>query len=74
MRALGCRPSIHAVVHRHGRVDPLAVLADHLRLSLGIAVCDNEQRQTMQEQRLRIVMDNGSPWDDQIGIYTAMKV
>jgi len=49
-----------------------------------IAACANEQRDTVQEHLirvfrryglpLRITMDNGSPWGDQTGGYTALEV
>lgn len=69
---------------RHGRCHPLTVLDDHSRFSLCIAACGNEQRQTVQEQLIqvfrryglpmRMTMDNGAPWGDQSGVYTALEV
>ena len=68
----------------HGRCHPLTILDDHSRFSLCIAACANEQRRTVQEQLmrafrlyglpLRMTMDNGSPWGDQTGVYTALEV
>ena len=68
----------------HGRCHPFTVLDDHSRFSLCIAACANEQRQTVQDHLirafrryglpLRMTMDNGSPWGDQTGVYTALEV
>ena len=67
-----------------GRCHPLTVLDDHSRFSLCIAACINEQRGTVQEHLIRVfrrhglplrmTMDNGSPWGDQTGVYTALEV
>ena len=67
-----------------GRCHPLTILDDHSRFSMCIAACANEQRDTVQEHLirvfrryglpLRITMDNGSPWGDQTGVYTALEV
>ena len=67
-----------------GRCHPLTILDDHSRFSLCIAACANEQRQTVQEHLirtfrryglpLRMTMDNGSPWGDQTGVYTALEI
>lgn len=67
-----------------GRCHPLTILDDHSRFSLCIAACINEQRDTVQEHLvrafrryglpLRMTMDNGSPWGDQTGVYTALEV
>ena len=69
---------------RHGRCHPLTILDDHSRFSLCIAACANQQRQTVEEQLVgvfrryglpqRMTMDNGSPWGDQAGVYTALEV
>ena len=69
---------------RHGRCHPLTILDDHSRFSLCIAACANQQRQTVEEQLVgvfrryglpqRMTMDNGSPWGDQTGVYTALEV
>ena len=68
----------------HGRCHPFTALDDHSRFSLCIAACANEQRQTVQDHLirsfrryglpLRMTMDNGSPWGDQTGVYTALEV
>ncbi|MFH0025262.1 IS481 family transposase [Pseudomonas fluorescens] len=68
----------------HGRCHPFTILDDHSRFSLCIAACANEQRQTVQDHLirtfrryglpLRMTMDNGSPWGDQTGVYTALEV
>jgi transposase InsO family protein len=67
-----------------GRCHPLTILDDHSRFSLCIAACINEQRGTVQEHLIRVfrrhglplrmTMDNGSPWGDQTGVYTALEV
>lgn len=67
-----------------GRCHPLTILDDHSRFSLCIAACANEQRETVQNHLiqvfrryglpLRMTMDNGSPWGDQTGVYTALEV
>lgn len=67
-----------------GRCHPLTILDDHSRFSMCIAACANEQRDTVQEHLIRVfrryglplrmTMDNGSPWGDQTGVYTALEV
>ena len=67
-----------------GRCHPLTILDDHSRFSMCIAACANEQRGTVQEHLIRVfrryglplrmTMDNGSPWGDQTGVYTALEV
>jgi transposase InsO family protein len=59
-----------------GYCHPLTVLDDHSRFLLGLKACPNETRQTVQEQLSRIfrcyglpermLMDNGSPWGDDL--------
>jgi transposase InsO family protein len=54
------------------RCHPLTVLDDHSRYALGLRACDNERRETVEEELRgifrrygmprRMVMDNGSPW------------
>ncbi|BBP71230.1 hypothetical protein PHLH6_32340 [Pseudomonas sp. Seg1] len=67
-----------------GRCHPLTILDDHSRFSLCIAACLDERRETVQEHLIRVfrrhglplrmTMDNGSPWGDQTGVYTALEV
>jgi transposase InsO family protein len=59
-----------------GYCHPLTVLDDHSRFLLGLKACPNETSQTVQEQLSgifrcyglpeRMLMDNGSPWGDDV--------
>ena len=65
-----------------GRCHPLTLLDDHSRFSLCLAHCANEQRTTVQQQLVsvfehyglpdRMTMDNGAPWGDTPGTWTAL--
>lgn len=67
-----------------GRCHPLTILDDHSRFSICIAACANEQRETVQGHLIRVfrryglplrmTMDNGSPWGDEPGVYSALEV
>ncbi|EPF5565552.1 IS481 family transposase [Escherichia coli] len=67
-----------------GRSHPLTLLDDHSRFSLCLAHCANEQRTTVQQQLVsvfehyrlpdRMTMDNGAPWGDTPGTWTALEL
>ena len=68
----------------NGRSHPLTILDDHSRFALCLQHCADEQRQTVQGQLIRVfrryglpermTMDNGSPWGDTSGSWTAMEL
>ncbi|KJN24930.1 IS481 family transposase, partial [Enterobacter bugandensis] len=67
-----------------GRCHPLTLLDDHSRFSLCLAHCTDERRETVQQQLVsaferyglpdRMTMDNGSPWGDTTGTWTALEL
>ncbi|MGU3447241.1 IS481 family transposase, partial [Enterobacteriaceae bacterium C34A] len=67
-----------------GRSHPLTLLDDHSRFSLCLAHCADERRVTVQTQLIdvferyglpeRITMDNGAPWGDTTGTWTALEL
>ncbi|MNF87137.1 Integrase core domain protein [compost metagenome] len=67
-----------------GRCHPLTLLDDHSRFSLCLAHCDDERRETVQSQLInvfrhyglpeRMTMDNGAPWGDTTGVWTALEL
>ncbi|MGT1907289.1 DDE-type integrase/transposase/recombinase, partial [Enterobacter chengduensis] len=67
-----------------GRCHPLTLLDDHSRFSLCLTHCTDERRETVQQQLVsvferyglpdRMTMDNGSPWGDTTGIWTALEL
>ena len=67
-----------------GRCHPLTLLDDHSRFSLCLAPCTDERRETVQAQLVsvfqryglpdRMTMDNGSPWGDTTGTWTALEL
>lgn len=60
------------VPNEHGVCYPLTLIDDYSRFNLCLAACDDQRRQTVQQQLIavfrhfglpqRITMDNGSPW------------
>lgn len=67
-----------------GRCHPLTLLDDHSRFSLCLAHCPDERRTTVQAQLImvferyglpeRMTMDNGAPWGDTTGSWTALEL
>ncbi|CAI1764700.1 IS481 family transposase [Serratia fonticola] len=67
-----------------GRCHPLTLLDDHSRFSLCLAHCPDERRVTVQSQLVavferyglpeRMTMDNGAPWGDTTGSWTALEL
>ena len=67
-----------------GRCHPLTLLDDHSRFSLCLAPCTDERRETVQQQLVsvferyglpdRMTMDNGAPWGDTTGVWTALEL
>ncbi|WP_081581738.1 IS481 family transposase [Pararhodospirillum photometricum] len=70
-----------------GRCHPLTVLDDHSRYALGLRACENEKKETVQDQLVsifqryglpaRILADNGSPWGccgNPLETYTSLEV
>lgn len=67
-----------------GRCHPLTLLDDHSRFSLCLAHCADERRVTVQAQLIkvferyglpeRMTMDNGAPWGDTTGTWTALEL
>ena len=67
-----------------GRCHPLTLLDDHSRFSLCLAHCTDERRETVQVQLSqvferyglpeRMTMDNGAPWGDTTGTWTALEL
>lgn len=67
-----------------GRCHPLTLLDDHSRFSLCLAHCTDERRDTVQAQLAvvfaryglpdRMTMDNGAPWGDTTGTWTALEL
>lgn len=67
-----------------GRCHPLTLLDDHSRFSLCLASCTDERRETVQAQLVRVfgryglpdrmTMDNGAPWGDTTGTWTALEL
>lgn len=67
-----------------GRCHPLTLLDDHSRFSLCLVHCNDERRETVQQQLVsvferyglpdRMTMDNGSPWGDTTGTWTALEL
>ncbi|MCU6330453.1 IS481 family transposase, partial [Enterobacter quasiroggenkampii] len=67
-----------------GRCHPLTLLDDHSRFSLYLAHCNDERLETVQQQLVsvferyglpdRMTMDNGSPWGDTTGTWTALEL
>ena len=67
-----------------GRCHPLSVLDDHSRYLLCLWPCADERRQTVQEHLVevfsrygvpqRMTMDNGAPWGDAPGSWTALEL
>lgn len=67
-----------------GRSHPLTILDDHSRFSLCLRHCQNERYMTVQSQLVavferyglpeRMTMDNGSPWGDTTGTWTALEL
>lgn len=67
-----------------GRCHPLTLLDDHSRFSLCLTHCTDERRETVQAQLIqvferyglpeRLTMDNGSPWGDTTGTWTALEL
>lgn len=67
-----------------GRCHPLTLLDDHSRFSLCLAHCADERRGTVQAQLRqvferyglpeRMTMDNGAPWGDTTGTWTALEL
>ncbi|WP_442892348.1 IS481 family transposase [Cedecea sp. VD23] len=67
-----------------GRSHPLTLLDDHSRFSLCLAHCTDERRVTVQTQLInvferyglpeRMTMDNGAPWGDTTGTWTALEL
>lgn len=67
-----------------GRCHPLTLLDDHSRFSLCLAHCPDERRTTVQTQLIkvferyglpeRMTMDNGAPWGDTTGSWTALEL
>lgn len=67
-----------------GRCHPLTLLDDHSRFSLCLTHCADERRETVQTQLInvfshyglpeRMTMDNGAPWGDTPGVWTALEL
>lgn len=67
-----------------GRCHPLTVLDDHSRYALGVEACGDERDATARERLVAVfqryglpdamLMDNGPPWGDAGGPYTAFTV
>lgn len=67
-----------------GRCHPLTLLDDHSRFSLCLRHCTDERRETVQQQLAgvfehyglpdRMTMDNGAPWGDTTGTWTALEL
>lgn len=67
-----------------GRCYPLTLLDDHSRFALCLARCDNQQRETVTSHLTRVfrqyglpermTMDNGAPWGDTTGSWTALEL
>jgi transposase InsO family protein len=67
-----------------GRCHPLTLLDDHSRYLLCLRSCANERRQTVQAGLIdifsryglpeRMTMDNGPPWGDTTGSWTALEL
>ncbi|MEY7823985.1 DDE-type integrase/transposase/recombinase, partial [Enterobacter cloacae] len=67
-----------------GRCHPLTLLDDHSRFSLCLAHCTDERRETVQQRLVsvferyglpdRMTMDNGAPWGDTTGTWTALEL
>lgn len=67
-----------------GRSHPLTLLDDHSRFSLCLAHCTDERRTTVQARLIevferyglpeRMTMDNGAPWGDTTGSWTALEL
>ncbi len=67
-----------------GRCHPLTVLDDHSRYALGVEACGNERDATARSRLVAVfqryglpdamLMDNGPPWGDAGGPYTAFAV
>ncbi|MCA1726035.1 MAG: IS481 family transposase, partial [Thermomicrobia bacterium] len=72
------------VALRQGRCHPLTVLDDHSRYSLALEACGDERSGTVRARLValfrryglpwRILADNGSPWGEAAGDYTALTV
>ena len=68
----------------NGRSHPLTLLDDHSRFSLCLANCEDERKETVQKQLVivfehyglpeRMTMDNGAPWGDTTGSWTALEL
>jgi transposase InsO family protein len=67
-----------------GRCHPLTLLDDHSRFLLCLAACSDERRETVQNHLVRVfdlyglpermTMDNGAPWGDTTGRFTALEL
>jgi len=67
-----------------GRCHPLTVLDDHSRYLLCLSSCADERQHTVQSRRIevfsryglpeRMTMDNGAPWGDTAGSWTALEL
>ncbi|XWJ88948.1 IS481 family transposase [Phytobacter ursingii] len=67
-----------------GRCHPLTLLDDHSRFSLCLAHCPDERLTTVRQQLVRVferyglparmTMDNGAPWGDTTGSWTALEL
>ncbi|VUT00544.1 hypothetical protein SB6419_05199 [Klebsiella spallanzanii] len=67
-----------------GRCHLLTLLDDHSRFSLCLVSCTDERRETVQQHLThvferyglpdRMTMDNGSPWGDTTGTWTALEL
>ncbi|MDR2244922.1 MAG: IS481 family transposase [Burkholderiales bacterium] len=67
-----------------GRCHPLTLLDDHSRYLLCLSACSDEKRQTVQSRLIevftryglpeRMTMDNGAPWGDTTGRWTALEL
>ena len=67
-----------------GRCHPLTVLDDHSRYLLCLSSCADERRHTVQSRLIevftryglpeRMTMDNGAPWGDTTGSWTALEL
>jgi hypothetical protein len=67
-----------------GHSHPLTVLDDHSRFLLSLQHCADEQRETVQNHLIRVFecyglpermsMDNGAPWGDTPGTFTALEL